>query len=159
ASPRPYTLTASTARAATERSRDCTGLGVRVSVNAMSGSPSLVTRRRGPALTMRSSPRRRIGPSSLIASAARRSRNRTSRTGVHLGMYACIGRQTDVCDATCRYVEPVETAPAPLIVRATRWLRDLNPTVIDAVLGTVLTVFGLIGLWASDTKAQYRDPD
>src|SRR5690242_3739772 len=108
---------------------------------------------------MRSSPPAFVGRGALVASVSRRSPKRTSRTRVHLRMYARIGRETDVCGLTCRYVEQVESADT-LIDRLTRWFRDVNPWVLDAILGTAFTIFGLIGLFGPrDAKFDWRDPD
>jgi signal transduction histidine kinase len=75
-------------------------------------------------------------------------------------MYACIARQTDGRRRTCRYVEQVETAYAPRLNRLGRWFRDLNPWAIDALIGTLFTVFGMVGLFQkTDPKFHYRDPD
>jgi signal transduction histidine kinase len=65
-------------------------------------------------------------------------------------------------DAVARlalYGEAVEPVTTPLH-RLTRWFRGVNPWVIDAVLGTVFTVLGLLGLVAGDDRHNaYKDPD
>ncbi len=44
--------------------------------------------------------------------------------------------------------------------RAARWFRELNPWVLDAVIGTVFTVLGLLTLRATnDPHHAYRSPD
>ena len=44
--------------------------------------------------------------------------------------------------------------------RFAAWFRDVNPWVLDAVLGTVFTVAGLASLFSSgDPKVDYADPD
>jgi signal transduction histidine kinase len=74
-------------------------------------------------------------------------------------MYACIGRETDAAPLTCRYVDQVEPADTPL-TRLTHWFREVNPWAIDAVLGTVWTVLGLVGLFGThDPKYDFRDVD
>ncbi len=74
-------------------------------------------------------------------------------------MYALVNRQTDVSTVTCRYVDQVEPSTNRLM-RLTRWFREINPTVIDVLLGSVLTVVGLIGLFAPfDAKLGFRDPN
>jgi signal transduction histidine kinase len=46
------------------------------------------------------------------------------------------------------------------LTRLTQWFRELNPWVLDACLGTVFTVLGLIGLFgASGPKADYHPVD
>ena len=77
-----------------------------------------------------SASRRFAGPS-LGRSTAAVSGPRTSRDvrGCH--------PQGDASRGSDRYVDQVERIAAR-VTRATRWLRDLNPWVIDAVLGTVL---------------------
>ena len=50
-------------------------------------------------------------------------------------MYACIGRETDGTAVTCGYVFQVELVDSPF-TRVGRWFRELNPWVIDAVLGS-----------------------
>jgi signal transduction histidine kinase len=74
-------------------------------------------------------------------------------------MYARVTRQTDASALTCRYVDQVEPAITRLS-RFTRWFREINPTVIDVLLGSVLTVAGLLGLFAPfDAKLGFRDPN
>jgi signal transduction histidine kinase len=53
-------------------------------------------------------------------------------------------------------VEPADT----LLNRLSTRFRDINPWVIDAVLGTVFTAAGLVGLFGPhDAKFDWRDPD
>jgi signal transduction histidine kinase len=74
-------------------------------------------------------------------------------------MYARVSRQTDASALTCRYVDQVESATNRLS-RFTRWFRSINPTVIDVMLGSVLTVAGLLSLFAPfDAKLGFRDPN
>ena len=74
-------------------------------------------------------------------------------------MYALLGRATDVRTAVDRYVEEVESSEN-LAARIARWFRELNPWLLDAVIGTVFTVVGLIGLFAaSDPRHVYESPD
>jgi signal transduction histidine kinase len=65
-------------------------------------------------------------------------------------------------DARARYgsyVDQVEPQATPL-ARLQQWFRDLDPWALDAALGTVFTVFGLVGLFGtSDANHVYRDPD
>ena len=47
-----------------------------------------------------------------------------------------------------------------LLNRITRSFREVNPWVLDALLGTAFTVFGLIGLFGPrDAKFDWREPD
>ena len=74
-------------------------------------------------------------------------------------MYARIGRETDGTGVTCRYVEQVANTENA-IDRLTRWFHELNPWAIDAFLGTIFTVVGLIGLFGPrDAKFDWREPD
>src|SRR4051812_16630794 len=58
-----------------------------------------------------------------------------------------------------RYVDLVERIAAR-ITRATRWLRELNPWVIDAVLGTVFTIVSVSGLYGnSGSNHVYSEPN
>ena len=44
--------------------------------------------------------------------------------------------------------------------RLTTWFRNVNPKLLDAVLGTVFTVAGLVSLFSGgDPKVDYTDPD
>lgn len=50
--------------------------------------------------------------------------------------------------------------PAVAFDRFGTWFRNLDPWVLDAVLGTVFTVVGLVGLLAaSDPEGEFADPD
>ena len=74
-------------------------------------------------------------------------------------MYAPVTPQTDAPALTCRYVDQVEPA-STRISRWTRRLREIDPWVIDAILGSVFTVAGLIGLFGpTDPKLDYTDPN
>ena len=74
-------------------------------------------------------------------------------------MYAAVARTADAAVPKDRYVDqvaPVETR----LMRSTRWFRELNPWAIDAVLGTVITIVGIIGLFADyDASKGYRHSD
>src|SRR3954447_20019331 len=160
ASPLPYTLEALTARAATALSRyPVSFLLLRVSVRAMRvsfvGRPSVgpVNQRCASAAGLSSAVRR------LCARSQGVLRGGSFRTRVHLGMYARIGRETDVCRLTCRYVDQVEPVETP-ITCFVGWFGDINPWVLDAFIGTAFTVFGLIGLFQpADAKFGFRDPN
>jgi signal transduction histidine kinase len=50
--------------------------------------------------------------------------------------------------------------PAPRLARLTEWFRGVDPRIIDALIGTAFTVFGLIGLLADkDPHDYYRSPN
>jgi signal transduction histidine kinase len=76
-------------------------------------------------------------------------------------MYAGISLESDAVPLTCLYVEQVE--PAGLTARynaAVQWFRDINPWVIDFVLGTVFTAIGLFSLFSpDDPRHLYRQAD
>jgi len=56
-------------------------------------------------------------------------------------------------------VSLVPSPPTP-VDRLTAWFRSLNPQLLDAVLGTVFTVAGLVSLFSGgDPKVDYTDPD
>jgi signal transduction histidine kinase len=76
-------------------------------------------------------------------------------------MYAGISLESDAAPLTGLYVEQV--APADINARynaAVRWFRELNPWVIDFVLGTVFTAIGFFSLFAPDDPEHiYREAD
>jgi signal transduction histidine kinase len=53
------------------------------------------------------------------------------------------------------HVEPATTAFA----RGSRWFREVDPWMLDAVLGTVFTVVSLVGILADGSRDGLRDPD
>ena len=58
-----------------------------------------------------------------------------------------------------RYVADVEVATTPF-ARTSRWFRELDPWVLDAVLGTAFTVLSLVGILANDDgRGGLHDPD
>jgi signal transduction histidine kinase len=64
----------------------------------------------------------------------------------------------DVAVLTRGYVDPVPTTST--FDRVTRRFRGLNPWAVDAVIGTLFTVFGLVSLFvAEDVHNYYKDPD
>ena len=67
--------------------------------------------------------------------------------------------QPDAGAPTRGYVDQVEPA-STLFARLTRWFRGVNPWVIDAVLGSVFTVLGLVSLFGTpDPKHVFTSPD
>jgi signal transduction histidine kinase len=52
-------------------------------------------------------------------------------------------------------VEPVNTR----LQRLARWFRDLNPWVVDGILGTLFTIAGVIGVFSADTARGFKQGD
>jgi signal transduction histidine kinase len=74
-------------------------------------------------------------------------------------MYGAVGRQTDDPEARDRYVEVVHAESAA--ARIARWFREVNPWVLDAIIGTIFTIVGLLALrsYGSDPKHVLNKPD
>jgi signal transduction histidine kinase len=92
-----------------------------------------------------------VGPPSLVRSPGRLDApaTRTSRD-VRVDLPgADAGRAAD------GYVDFVHAAPTPFS-RMEHWARDLNPWVLDAVLGSVFTVVGIVTVFGDDVHGKYR---
>jgi signal transduction histidine kinase len=73
-------------------------------------------------------------------------------------MYGTVARETDANGPADRYVEPVPAESAA--ARIARWFREVNPWVLDAIIGTFFTIVGLLALFGtSDPKHVYNAPD
>jgi signal transduction histidine kinase len=73
-------------------------------------------------------------------------------------MYDTVSRTADADNAAGRYVEIVHAESAA--ARIARWFREVNPWVLDAIIGTVFTILGLLGLRGySDAKHVFNKPD
>ena len=113
ASPLPYTLEASTARAATAALRWVSGsLAAGESECHWKGSSVASPSVRAAAATMRSNGRPLRRPGVAGRSVWRRLLNAANRARVHLEMYAGVGLGMDAEAVTCRYVDQVEPAPS-----------------------------------------------
>ncbi len=72
-------------------------------------------------------------------------------------MYAVIALAADARGGDHQYVEHVQVEPA---AARFAWFRELNPWALDAVIGTVFTILGLLSLRATaDPHNVYRSPD
>jgi signal transduction histidine kinase len=108
---------------------------------------------------MRESPARAIAPAALPASVGRLSLGRRHAGAVRLEMYARIGREPDGTARICDYLESMEP-PATRLAHFTAWARAIDPTVLDAIIGTAFTVVGLFGLLKTgDPRHLYRSND
>jgi signal transduction histidine kinase len=73
-------------------------------------------------------------------------------------MYRTVTRKTDAPGGTDRYVETVPTEST--VARIARGFREINPWLLDAVLGTLFTAVGLLSLRATGSPKQvFKDPD
>jgi signal transduction histidine kinase len=73
-------------------------------------------------------------------------------------MYAGTASRPMPSDHAGRYVALVELSTIT-IGRASRWLRDLNPWALDAVLGSVFTVIGVITVFSDNQPEMFRAGD
>ena len=63
-------------------------------------------------------------------------------------MYGSVAQTADANVGAGQYVEHVQDEPTA--TRITRWFRELNPWALDAVIGTVFTILGLLNLRATN---------
>jgi signal transduction histidine kinase len=71
-------------------------------------------------------------------------------------MYARIGRQSDVYGLIRRYVDDVQPIQSRFTI--SRWVRGLNPSALDAVLGTVFTAIAVVSIFnPSHGTVRYTD--
>jgi signal transduction histidine kinase len=75
-------------------------------------------------------------------------------------MYAPISLPGDAGRLTCLYVEPVELAGLNARYNAAvKLFREINPWLIDGVLGTVFIAIGIASQYAEDLDNTFKEPD